>query len=71
MKNGKSCPKCGCEDIRVVSGEAERISQANVIPAGALTRIYVSRYLCMACGYSEEWIDRDDLKKCKTFPRAK
>lgn len=27
------------------------------------THILVHRYVCCSCGYSEEWIDKEDIPK--------
>lgn len=71
MRNSKMCPKCGGEDIRRINGDADHISTANVIVLGAFKRVYVPRYLCISCGFMEEWIEEDDLKHFKTFPKVK
>ena len=72
MKNTKLCPKCSAKDIIRVEGytgghksvEAGR----NVIMTGLtlLSSIPVTRYVCGACGYTEEWIDDpEDLEYLK------
>lgn len=33
--------------------------------ATIFTYALVNRYVCCNCGYSEEWIDREDLPKLK------
>ena len=32
--------------------------------------VNVNRYVCTVCGYTEEWIDRDDLERVKTSKKA-
>ena len=27
--------------------------------------VLVHRYVCCACGYSEEWIDKEDIRRLK------
>ena len=64
MRYAKACPKCnGTDIIRVPSVNPT----SNMIPVGfsALSAVYVNRYVCCHCGYSEEWIARDDLPSLK------
>ena len=67
MKNTNICPKCGSQDIiRVLSNPMNK--GADRIPVGwtIFTAIPVTRYLCGACGYSEEWIDNpDDIERVR------
>ena len=63
MKNTGVCPKCGCSEIVRIEGQARSYGAGNNIPVGLtiFSYIKVPRYVCMACGYSEEWIDEKDL----------
>lgn len=65
MKKTRTCPKCNGTDIVCVEGGFER--HDNRIPMGLtmFSAIPVHRYVCCNCGYSEEWIDREDLPKLK------
>ena len=64
MKNTKKCPKCASSDIvRIESGVSD--ASSNFISAGFFSLVSVNRYLCCRCGYSEEWIDKDDLEELK------
>jgi ribosomal protein S27AE len=69
MKNSKTCPKCQSGDILRIGYQW---GDQNFIPLGTwklAMPVRVTRYLCGACGYSEEWIDsRDDIEKLR--PRA-
>ena len=67
MKYSHVCPKCGGTDILFIPGKAGAYGTGNNIPMGAtiFTYVKVHRYLCAACGYSEEWIDREDIPKLK------
>ncbi len=67
MKNTHICPKCGCTDILMVPGKAGAYGTGNNIQVGMtnLSAILVDRYLCCSCGYSEEWIDLEDVPKLK------
>ncbi len=63
MKNTGVCPKCGQSHIIRIEGQARAYGAGNNIPVGLtiFTYVKVPRYLCLNCGYSEEWIDLEDL----------
>lgn len=64
MKNSCACPKCGGADIIKIEGNVGPYGTGNNIPTGwKYTKVH--RYLCCSCGYSEEWIDREDIEKIK------
>ena len=67
MKQSQLCPKCEASDILFIPGNAGAYGVGNNIPAGATVFSYVkvNRYLCCRCGYSEEWVDREDIPKLK------
>ncbi len=67
MKNRKICPKCNGTDILLIPGKAGAYGAGNNIPMGATIFSYVkvNRYLCCDCGYSEEWIGKDDIRRLK------
>ena len=67
MKNTKKCPKCGSSEIIKIPGKAGAYGSGNNIPIGATTfsAVPVDRYLCNECGFSEEWVDLDYMKKVK------
>ena len=67
MKNTHICPKCGGTDILMIPGKAGAYGTGNNIQVGMtnLSAILVDRYLCCSCGYSEEWIDKEDIPKLK------
>lgn len=67
MKNMKICPKCGSRDILFIQGKAGAYGSGNNIPNGmtTLSSVLVNRYICEGCGFSEEWIDKEDILKLK------
>jgi predicted nucleic-acid-binding Zn-ribbon protein len=68
MRNSKTCIKCRSSDIIRIPGVAGAYGAGNNIPIGGtiFSSVKVTRYLCAACGFSEEWIDAaDDLAKIK------
>jgi len=69
MKNTKKCQKCSSNDIIIIPGQSGAYGIGNNIPTGLtiLSYVKVTRYLCLNCGFSEEWIDaekdREKLRK--------
>lgn len=67
MKNTKVCPKCHGTDILRIKGNSGAYGSGNNIPAGwsVFSAVLVHRYVCCSCGFSEEWIDLEDIPKLK------
>lgn len=67
MKYAKKCPKCGCPEITMVKGNAGAYGSGNNIPVGLtnLSAVLVDRYICTNCGFTEEWIEQDQLEKLR------
>ena len=67
MKNTNVCAKCQGNEIIKIKGTSEAYGVGNNIKVGAtiFSAVLVNRYLCCNCGYSEEWIDKDDIPKIK------
>lgn len=65
MKNTRTCPKCGGHDIAIVDGYAGPYGSGNNIMTGGtiFSAVKIDRYICGFCGYTEEWINQDGLKK--------
>lgn len=65
MKNTHTCPKCNGTDIIRIPGTVGAYGVGNNIQTGLtkLSAVRVNRYLCCSCGYSEEWIDKEDIPK--------
>jgi len=67
MKNSQRCPKCDHTEIIRVEGIQGGYGSGNVIPTGGFTiwsSIKVTRYVCIKCGFCEEWIDStQDLQR--------
>lgn len=63
MKNSGMCPKCNSRNILRIEGKAGAYGSGNNIPVGFTIFSYVKvpRYVCCNCGYSEEWIDKEDI----------
>ena len=73
MKNSKQCPKCGSLDIIRFDGYTGAYGTGNNIMAGAtiFSGVDVNRYVCCSCGFTEEWIDLEDIKRLKESKKAK
>ena len=67
MKVKKICPKCNGTDILRIKGKSGAYGSGNNIQTGLtiFSAVLVHRYVCCDCGYSEEWIDKVDIKKLK------
>ena len=67
MKTTKLCPKCGGNDIIKIEGNVGAYGVGNNIPTGATLWSYVKvdRYLCATCGFSEEWVERENIEKIR------
>ena len=48
-------------------GTGNNIMTKNTI----FSAVNVNRYICCECGYTEEWIDREDIEKVKNSKKAK
>ena len=73
MKNTRICPKCSSADIVRIDGYAGPYGSGNHIMTGntVFSAVNVNRYVCCECGYTEEWIDREDIEKVKKSKKAK
>ena len=67
MKNTKCCPKCNGKEILKVPGKAGAYGVGNNIQVGwtNFSAVLVDRYVCCKCGYSEEWINIEDIDSLK------
>ena len=63
MKNTNVCPKCNSTNILRVDGYSGAYGAGNNIRIGPsiYDAVNVNRYLCCDCGFSEEWIDKEDV----------
>ena len=73
MKNTKKCPKCTSADIVRIDGFTGPYGSGNNVMVGAsiFSAVKVNRYVCCTCGFTEEWIDTDELGKVKESKKAK
>ena len=72
MKTSEKCPKCAGKDIFVIKGSAGPHGSGNNIMVGIsiFSAVGVDRYVCGRCGYTEEWIARENIEKVRRVGRA-
>ncbi|MBE6636537.1 MAG: hypothetical protein E7618_01895 [Ruminococcaceae bacterium] len=73
MKYSKVCPKCRQSDIVRIDGYTGAYGTGNNVMVGQtiFSAVNVHRYICCSCGFTEEWIDREDIEKVKTSKKGK
>lgn len=66
------CPKCQSGDIVRIDGYTGPYGSGNNVMTGAtiFSGVKVNRYICCHCGFTEEWIDREDLDRIKNSKKA-
>lgn len=58
MKRSQTCPKCQSRAIACIRGFKSADSSIPASPAWInFSNVAVNRYVCTACGYTEEWVD--------------
>lgn len=67
MRQVKCCPKCESNKLIFIPSKAGMYGTGNNIMVNVTLSIAVRvhRYVCEACGYTEEWIEAEDIKKLK------
>lgn len=63
MKNSFQCVKCGSSDVIKIEGSRMNQTQYISLMRWGTTNAVVDRYLCVHCGYIEEWIQMNDKFK--------
>lgn len=73
MKNTGFCPKCRSTDLVRMDGYSGPYGTGNNMMVGntIFSAVNVNRYICLACGFTEEWIDREDLEKVENSKKVK
>lgn len=67
MKNSQKCTKCQSVNIARIEGRAGAYGVGNNIQMRLtnFSAVKVTRYLCIDCGFSEEWVEANELEKFK------
>lgn len=57
MKNTNTCPKCQSKDVVNISSQSSN-RYTNDLPVGIWSwqTVPLARYVCVNCGFTEEWI---------------
>lgn len=73
MKITKICPKCKSSNIVRFDGFSGPYGSGNnlMVGATAFSAVNINRYVCCDCGFTEEWIDKNDLEKVAKSKKAK
>ena len=73
MKYTKECPKCHSMDIVRIDGYTGPYGTGNNLMTGKtiFSTVNINRYICCRCGYTEEWIDKEDLETVVNSKKAK
>lgn len=61
MKNRGICRKCRSRDIVRIDGSTEGGTGVIFLSMGGLEAVALTRFLCCQCGYSEEWLDKEEM----------
>ncbi|MFT5819130.1 MAG: putative nucleic-acid-binding Zn-ribbon protein [Crocinitomix sp.] len=60
MKKSNKCPKCGGSEIYSDESFSQR-GASSQIGISNWSRISVTTYACMNCGFAEKYIDNNDM----------
>lgn len=70
MKKTKVCPKCNSSQVVRFDGFRGGYGAGNYLVTSAFSAVNVNRYVCCNCGYTEEWIDIEDLEEVINSKKA-
>ena len=70
MKNSKICPKCNSSEIYTNEGNNNRGDRCT-IPVTGWSKFFVAVYVCMHCGYVEEYMADTEWKDAKLIENLK
>ena len=71
MKDTKMCPKCKAMHIVRIDGYRGAYGSGNYVDTSFFSAVNVNRYICCNCGFTEEWIDKEDIDKVANSKKAK
>ncbi len=57
------CPKCGSGEVVRFDGGTESYDTGFHIKTGIFGVVPVNQYICTTCGYTEQWVDMEDMPK--------
>lgn len=59
MKSKNTCPKCQSAEIYTDAGLSKSGDRSS-IPVSSWSKVFVDVYVCLSCGYMEEYMDFKD-----------
>ena len=62
MKQSRICPKCGSKEVILVMAHS-----GSHIYCGNATHASIWHYICCDCGYSEQYINKPDIKNIREY----
>lgn len=69
MKATNKCPKCSGTEI--YTDDSFRVSKRSNLGISNWLQIRVSAYICMNCGFIEEYVTKSDLTNSKKLGKIK
>ncbi len=71
MKTSGACPKCESTDLFRIVDPDLAVLRGNTVPGG-VGRVPITRLVCSACGFTEEWIEGDlTLRQLKQYHKKR
>lgn len=70
MKEKKICPKCQGTEIYTNTG-LSKSGERGYVPISTWSKLFFDVYLCISCGYVEEYVSDADLKNEKSMGKIK
>jgi predicted nucleic-acid-binding Zn-ribbon protein len=70
MKTSKKCPKCESTNI-YTNEQLPKRGERGLMPVNMWRSAYVSAYICVDCGYFEEYIAQAELDSGKLIEKIK
>ncbi len=70
MKNSKKCPKCNGHEIYTNEDQMKQ-GERSGLHIGGIRRFLIASYVCVTCGFIEEYIVKEDLENQKKLDKLK
>ncbi|MCB9224532.1 MAG: hypothetical protein R2780_09700 [Crocinitomicaceae bacterium] len=64
MKDSKQCPRCQGTDIYTDEGISKRGDRVG-LGVDSWTQIFIATYVCLSCGFIDEYIDKEFMTEKK------
>jgi len=70
MKQTRTCPKCSSKEVYTNAGLVKRGERCS-LPVTSWTSIFVDIYICLQCGFVEEYITDKELANKEKINKIK